>query len=83
MPKDDICVDISEQGYLFVTPQGLSECTSYVLVSSSNYDSYIADFEITAEEITEAFGYGFAAIIIFGYFAAYPVGIAKKLIRKL
>jgi len=77
------CVLVNEQGFLYTTPETVSECTGHILISRSNYDSFLAESTITAMDLTEAFTYGFAAVIVFGYFAAYPVGIAKKLIRKL
>ncbi|QSV15463.1 single-stranded DNA-binding protein [Photobacterium ganghwense] len=83
MATDNVCVTVNEQGFLYATSQPISECASYVMVSRSTYDSFIADMSVTGEQLTEAFTYGFAAVIVFGYFAAYPVGIAKKLIRKV
>lgn len=77
------CIQINGQGFLYASPEPVSECAGYVLVSRSNYDSFLADSTITAQDLTVSFTYGFAAVIVFGYFAAYPVGIAKRLIRKL
>lgn len=77
------CVLISEQGFLYTSPEPVSECTGYVVISHSNYASLLADNSITAADLTTSFGYGFAAVIVWGYFAAYPVGIAKRLIQKL
>ncbi|MCW8329403.1 single-stranded DNA-binding protein [Photobacterium sp. SDRW27] len=77
------CVQINEQGFLFASPEPITECTGYVLVSHSTYDSFITDITINPVDIASSFTFGFAAVIITGYFAAYPVGIAKALIRKL
>lgn len=80
---NNICVDINEQGFLFATASPISECTSYILISRSNYDSFLSGLTVTAEDIATSFSFGFMAVIVVGYFAAWPVGIAKSLINKL
>lgn len=77
------CLQVNEQGFLYASPEPISECTGYIAISHSNYDSFLADNTLKPEDLAASFTFGFATVIVMGYFAAYPVGIAKRLIRKL
>ncbi|MEL6117799.1 single-stranded DNA-binding protein (plasmid) [Photobacterium sp. SP02] len=79
----DTCVQLNEQGFLYAVRTPITDCAGYVLISKSSYDSYLAGSELTPEDVGAAFSFGFAAILVSCYFAAYPVGIAKRLINKL
>ncbi|UTM60123.1 single-stranded DNA-binding protein [Photobacterium sp. CCB-ST2H9] len=79
----DTCVLANEQGFLYAVPTPITDCAGFVLISKSSYDSYLAGSQITPEDVGSAFSFGFAAILVTCYFAAYPVGIAKRLINKM
>lgn len=73
-----ICVSVDSDGYVKQT--GFSDCLDYVLVSSSDYQAAF-NSQINALDITTAFTWGFAAVVVTGWFAGYSIGIAKRVIR--
>lgn len=78
-----ICVSVNPQGFLKTTGQDLESCTSYVLVSKSDYDYWFDFVSVSPADVTTAFSFGFAAVLGIGFLASYPIKIALNLIRKI
>ena len=77
-----LCVSVDQSGYLFNTGESLENCSEFVLVSSLDYQK-LHEPVVNPSEISEAFLWGFGAVVAFGYLVAFPIGIAKKLINKI
>lgn len=76
-----VCISVNELNELHLSNHSIDECNSYVLLTSLEYQSTTDLFTPTPESISIAFGWGFGAVVIIGYFSSYAVGIAKKIIN--
>lgn len=76
-----VCISVDEENILRLSNNSIDECNSYVLLTSVEFQSTTDVFTPTPEAISIAFSWGFGAVVIVGYFSAYAVGIAKKLIN--
>lgn len=78
-----VCMLPNSEGFLAVVPDvQLEDCTNgYVAVTVQDYDFMMSYTQVTGAEITEAFGFGFAAVFTVGYLSTYAVKAALKLIR--
>lgn len=77
-----VCVSVDESGYVRQTVEAVQNCTSHVLVDASQY-SLIVEPVLNSSEIASVFTWGFASVVVLGYFSGYAVGIAKTIINKL
>jgi hypothetical protein len=81
-----MCLIQDSEGYLLLDgATSLENCpdTSFIVLQKSDYVQFLNYSEITAGEITEAFGFGFAAVFVTGWASTYGVKIALKLISLL
>lgn len=79
-----MCLIQDSEGYLLLDgATSLENCpdTSFIVLQKSDYVQFLNYSEITAGEITEAFGFGFTAVLFVGWASTYAVKIALKLIR--
>lgn len=79
-----LCVAVDSAGFVRLMDSVESSCAvnQYVLVSASEYAQFVQPVFDPALA-TQAFGIGFTAVVIVGYFGAFPAGIVKTLIAKL
>ncbi len=80
------CVYANSSGFLqVVSGTTIESCTgeAYVMMTRNDYETLLDYGRVTAGEITEAFGFGFAAVFAVGWGSTYAVRIALKLIRLL
>ena len=81
-----MCLVQDSNGYLFLDESTtLENCgdASFIVLQKSDYQEFLNYSNVTAGEITEAFGFGFAAVLVVGWGSTYAVRIALKLIRIL
>jgi len=71
------CAYADENGVLYVTVQGVSDCTGYVVMSAAEYSQFAV--MPTTEDLTVVASWGFGAVV-FCYFAGYAIGIVKRLV---
>ena len=77
-----ICVAPDVDGFIRKTVDSLDTCTSMILMDSAQYHLAIEPV-LNSADIAYVFGWGFAGVVIIGYFGGYLIGIAKSLIRKI
>ncbi|MGF1868454.1 single-stranded DNA-binding protein [Photobacterium indicum] len=75
-----ICVNTTSDGFLVATSEPIQNCSTYVMVTANEYQTWFEQYGLTNTAMGQAFGLGFTAVVIVGYFGAYAVGIAKKVI---
>ncbi len=75
-----LCIDIDQNNFLTGSLTSVSECTSYVLVDSIEYQLMLQTYEITPLEIAESFSWGFATYISF-WFLGYVIRTARNVIK--
>ena len=81
-----MCLVQDSNGYLFLDESTtLENCgeSAFIVLQKSDYQEFLNYSNLTAGEITEAFGFGFAAVLVTGWASTYCVRIALKLIRLL
>lgn len=79
-----MCLVQDLDGYLILDESTtLENCgdTSFIVLQKSDYTEFLNFSHVTAGEITEAFGFGFAAVFVTGWASTYAVRMALKLIR--
>lgn len=79
-----ICVDVnSSNGLLVASNTSIDSCSSYVLVSSDEYNHFLsAVVELSSGDITQLILLGFG-LVLSGYLLAQPVGIVINFIKRL
>jgi len=78
-----ICVSANQQGFLKVTGQDLESCSSYVLVSKSDYDYWFEYISVSPADVSLSIGFGVSVVLVLGFLSTYPIKVALNLIRKL
>lgn len=76
-----VCVSISPDGFLVANNTPLSECSSYVLTSSSEYNLAYTDL-FSSSNIAPLLFLGFG-LILGGYLISAPVGVVIDFIKRL
>lgn len=74
-----VCVEITSEGFLKTT--GTELCSSFVLVSSAEYQNLSSHQSVSAQDASMAIGFGFAVVLGLGYLSTYGVALAKRLIN--
>ncbi|GAD31284.1 hypothetical protein PLEI_2942 [Photobacterium leiognathi lrivu.4.1] len=79
-----MCVDVnSSNGLLVASNNSIDSCTSYVLVSASEYNNFLsAVVDLSSGDITQLILLGFG-LVLAGYLLAQPVGIVINFIKSL
>ena len=76
-----VCVDFAS-GALTQLQSSVAECTGYVLVTASEYNSFTVAFELDPYLIGLSLTFG-VGLIVATYYMVYPVEIATKAIKMI
>ena len=77
-----VCVGVNSEGWIYKTSETIDACTEFVLVGAEQYRLSVEP-ALNPADIAYVFAWGFASVVVLGYFGGYAVGIAKSLINKI
>lgn len=73
------CVVITSQGFLKTANN--EHCSSFVIVSHSEYSQLNSHKSVSAQDAAIAIGFGFSVVFGLGYLTTYAVAVAKRVIK--
>lgn len=76
------CAVVQFDGTLKLTNDSVSNCSSYVVLDSSDYSLMVSSYSVQPSEIAYVFSWGFGVVLFF-WFLGYSIGIAKGVINKV
>lgn len=74
------CVEVSSENYLVVSTASIPECSSYVVMTSDEYQ--LNSFQFDATEISGVFLLSFGLVLL-SYKTAWLVGVVKNVLNQL
>ncbi|MFM2592380.1 single-stranded DNA-binding protein [Vibrio harveyi] len=79
-----VCALPNADGFLAVV-SGIdaSSCSGYVMVTAQEYANLMDYTQVTPNEISQAFGFGFTLVFAGGYLSTYAIKMAIRVIRLL
>jgi hypothetical protein len=77
-----LCVLVDGSNYLKALTTSAEECTSYLLVDSTEYNLMQTGYSINPLDIAEAFTWGFGTYVFF-WFLGYCIYTARSVIKKI
>ncbi|PQJ84615.1 hypothetical protein [Aliivibrio sifiae] len=78
-----LCLKLNPDNTLSVTADSIETCTDYLLISKVDYSFWFDAISVSPASITAAITFGIFVVVGMGFLMTYPIGIAKKLIRKI
>ena len=77
-----VCAIPNSDGFLAVVPElDVSLCSGYVMLTTQEYDYFMAYTQVTSTEMAKYFVGGFSLVFVFGFLLTYGIKAAIKLIK--
>jgi hypothetical protein len=77
-----LCVIVDESNYLKASTTSEQECSSYLVVDSTEYNLMQTGYSIDPIDIAEAFTWGFGTYVFF-WFLGYCISTARLVIKRV
>ncbi|MEZ8363304.1 hypothetical protein AB6C40_23875 [Vibrio splendidus] len=75
-----LCVEVSQDGFLYSSELSLDECSSFVVVTVDEYKETL--FEFNPTEVSTLFFFAFGVVLL-SYKSGWVVSVVKNIIGKI